>query len=74
MILESNNHISLFGTKWLSITVVAHKVVVSLVIQKGVNLGNKLLQDETWLSSLAGEMETRFFLFRHTLHQIPWAS
>lgn len=73
MILESNSHISLFGPKWLSITVVTRKVVVSLVIQKADKLGNKLLQ-ETWLGSLAGEMGTRFFLLQHTLHQIPWAS
>lgn len=74
MILESNSQISLFGPRWVSITVVAHKVVVSLVIQEGINLGNKLLQDKTWLSSLAGEMETRFFLSQHALHHTPWVS
>lgn len=44
-ILDINNYISFFGTKWLPITVVAHKVVVSLVIEKGVDLDNKLLQE-----------------------------
>lgn len=43
--LDINSHIFFFGTKWLSFPMVAHKVVVSLVIQKGVDLGNKLLQE-----------------------------